>query len=204
MDYLSTSSLSGTVANSASGLSISDVSVVMSGISYFSFSDTATVTRSGSFSGNAFTFSGSVISHYYNMLWYRVITCGNYYYPDSSNNYQSCLGCHVTCQTCTSGGVSDCLTCDTTRNLNTGVCTCKSGYYEANLNACPSCATTCSTCNIAAANCTACRTVDNRELIYGTSGANDQCLCKTGFYDSGITVCQTCTATCFKCNNTAT
>ena len=50
--------------------------------------------------------------------------------------------CHYSCETCSNGGDTDCITCILGRNLDLGKCVCQSGMYEMN-NTCFICDSNC-------------------------------------------------------------
>jgi hypothetical protein len=63
---------------------------------------------------------------------------------------------------------------------------------------CLSCHYTCLTCAVAAANCTSCDPLMNRQLTLNA------CPPLTNYYDNGVALAVTCDANCLNCTTTAT
>jgi hypothetical protein len=181
---LTSSSISGTVPE-VSGLAITDTSEIFNGIMYMTFNDAQPLNFSLGFIQSSFTVGTTASAFSFEFLWYKMETCGNNYYIDTTN-LSNCLGCDVTCLTCSGSLSTNCISCTSTRTLTGNSCPCNTGYYEALVSDCLVCNLICYTCNGTADNCTACRNGDNRATNYSSSTGKTSCLCITGFYDSGV------------------
>ncbi|KAL4488331.1 hypothetical protein ABPG72_019181 [Tetrahymena utriculariae] len=105
--------------------------------------------------------------------------------------------CHYSCQTCNGMLQNQCLDCNKNnfRTLNSSVCECDAGYYDAGTEVCNICDITCQTCSNSN-SCSSCLETNFREKN-GTS-----CECIDGYieYNPKQKQCQKCHYSCLKCN----
>lgn len=122
--------------------------------------------------------------------------CKSTYYSDPNLQFQ-CFPCQTSlCSTCSASATTKCLTCVTGGILNslTQTCSCATGFYQIN-NTCTTCPAKCASCSVSTV-CTLCAD-KNRDIL-------NNCSCITGYYDSGIDICQKCNPSCATCANLTT
>ena len=119
-------------------------------------------------------------------------TCDSGYYQNAS----LCVACPYKCLTCSVGTVCDTCSDNTTRD-SANNCECITGYYDSGSAVCSQCSALCKTCT-AASTCSSCFEENNRQLV------NNQCVCKTGFYQvvhsNGTLSCEACDPSCTACS----
>ncbi|KAL4468968.1 hypothetical protein ABPG73_019736 [Tetrahymena malaccensis] len=106
--------------------------------------------------------------------------------------------CHYSCMTCNGMQKDQCLSCNQSyfRTLNSSICECNAGYYDAGTDMCNSCDITCKTCSNGNPNsCNSCLESNFRKKI-GTS-----CECIDGYneYNPKQKTCYKCHYSCLKC-----
>ena len=101
-----------------------------------------------------------------------VTSCPDEFWLDK--NYYTCRMCDATCQTCTGGTTSDCLTCAAGRYLRYGVCYIKCPSYTFGNAATMMCETSCPKMFYADSDMAECMPCDESCAICFGSG-NDQC-----------------------------
>ena len=107
----------------------------------------------------------------------------------------ACQPCHYSCLTCSDSLSTDCLTCQTTRQLTfPNSCPCKPGFYESS-QVCTPCNLSCLTCSSLPTNCTSCHS--------GSYLSSNQCVCSSGYYLNGLT-CSPCSNACQTCDISST
>ena len=118
------------------------------------------------------------------------------YYDDGSSLV--CPSCHYSCDTCSAGGATHCLSClaSSHRALANNSCPCVDGYYDWNSSVCVGCHYTCSggTCSSYTSNrCLSCNTSAHR-----TWHSNLTCGCAARHYDGGSNIeeCAPCHYSC--------
>ncbi|EAS03999.2 EGF-like domain protein (macronuclear) [Tetrahymena thermophila SB210] len=122
-------------------------------------------------------------------------------------NYQAssgtalCTNCDISCQTCSGPNYNQCLTCDSTRNLQTSgaqqTCPCKNAFYEAYKPKCQACHYSCATCDGPNNyNCLTCPAAGSFRL----NGQIPLCPCQNYYYDDGKNQnCVPCNYKCAQC-----
>ncbi|KAL4472324.1 hypothetical protein ABPG72_002807 [Tetrahymena utriculariae] len=132
-----------------------------------------------------------------------ICQCVDGYFDDLSNIL--CQKCPYQCKNC---DIQRCLTCDATRDLVGKTCQCKKGYIEAGNQACASCSSLCSECNITKYKCTACDTATTFRQL----NQQNSCVCQQGYFDASkydlktriptleIPVCLKCKKNCKSCD----
>lgn len=112
---------------------------------------------------------------------------------------QVCYPCHDSCQTCSAGTGSDCLTCRSSHLLlregDATKCTteCPVGFFEARSTACNPCSSLCARCEDVPDRCTHCR---EGLVLY-----NKTCMavCPRTTYNDGNGSCNSCQSSCATC-----
>ncbi len=124
------------------------------------------------------------------------VNCSLGYY---ANSLGSCSQCYPTCQTCSGGSVSNCLSCFNGSILSSsGVCvqSCSTGsFFNSNTSVCQQCSTLFSQClSCTQTGCTSCTT--NYTLISGQCGLT----CPSGTYLANQQ-CFSCSSYCSVCTS---
>lgn len=127
--------------------------------------------------------------------------CKSEYYGELSSG-QTCSVCDTSCSACSAGGSNSCLACsDSNSVLDSGSCTCASGYFlDSNTNLCQACYSDCSECSTSLSNgCLSCKDA-NSHLLSSPS----TCICKDGYTSSTSNpiTCVGCHSTCSACSGT--
>jgi proprotein convertase subtilisin/kexin type 5 len=118
-------------------------------------------------------------------------TC-NCPYPmllDANGNCYFQQSCGRACILCSSTAPNTCIGCVSHATLNSGQCTCNSGYFLDTVNnICRQCYTTCATCtSYTVSGCLTCRDTTRSTLSGG------QCICSSGwFMDLSTGLCAPC------------
>lgn len=101
----------------------------------------------------------------------------------------SCGLCHYSCLNCnTANLITGCSSCPPPDKFRVsspvgGACPCSQGYYDDGVNAlCQKCHYSCDSCSGGLkTNCQSC----NQSAAFRTLSSANECLCKSGYYDSG-------------------
>ncbi|KAM3137487.1 hypothetical protein pb186bvf_010460 [Paramecium bursaria] len=119
----------------------------------------------------------------------------------------TCNKCHYSCTECTGPAYTDCTSCDSTRTISSGVCSCQTDKFDVfsqsqceliHDSSSPYCHYSCDTCFGAEYhNCLTCPAGSNRAYKDSYS-----CKCDTQFIDVGVQACEfvTCHDTCLTCD----
>jgi proprotein convertase subtilisin/kexin type 5 len=115
-----------------------------------------------------------------------------------------CGVCHYSCLSCNAPiSITGCNTCHPPSNYRvstpiSGACSCIQGYYDDGINVqCGICHYSCETCSSALINnCSTC----NLPISIRTLSAANECLCNTGYYDAGVSICVQCHYSCQECS----
>jgi hypothetical protein len=108
---------------------------------------------------------------------------------DANGNCYFQQSCGRACILCSSTAPNTCIGCVSHATLNSGQCTCNSGYFLDTVNnICRQCYTTCATCtSYTVSGCLTCRDTTRSTLSGG------QCICSSGwFMDLSTGLCAPC------------
>lgn len=196
---LLSTSTSGSIPQNSSTVGVSDFSVVLAGLTAFTFDQTATSVKFQIVVSEAAYQASGYVQPTTSYFWYRRLICPDGYYVNLTSS--QCFSCHYSCLTCNNSNlVSQCLSCSSSnyRTLSNGYCVCQTNYQDIGLASCSYavCSSTCLTCSNMDI-CASCNASLFRTLVL------QSCPCMDRYYDDSPNLpCLPCGYACLTCNST--